>query len=120
MCDGDDDPFPNEVFRAAVFDYIDKRRHATGELYVLAPTPKPVVYQIKLTPDTGPVRAAVRAALKALILAEASLGVTLLRSHQDEAISGAAGEEDHEMVVPAENVTVLRHEIATFGDIEWL
>jgi len=120
MCDGDDDPFPNEAFRAAVFDYIDKRRHATGELYVLAPTPKPTVYQIKLTPDTGPVRAAVRAALKALILAEASLGVTLLRSHQDEAISGAAGEEDHEMVVPAENVTVLSHEIATFGDIEWL
>lgn len=120
MCDGDDDPFPNEAFRAAVFAYLDKKRHATGELYVLAPKPKPIVYQIRLTPDTGPVRAAVRVALKALILAEASLGVTLLRSHQDEAISGAAGEDDHEMLVPAANVTVLPNEIATFGDIAWL
>ncbi|MCT9627612.1 baseplate J/gp47 family protein, partial [Pseudarthrobacter equi] len=91
-----------------------------GELYVLTPTPKPVNYQIRLTPDTGPVRAAVTAALQALILAEASLGVTLPRSHQDEAISGAVGEEDHEMVVPAESVTVLRNEIATFGGIAWL
>lgn len=120
MCDGAEDPFPSPAFCAAVFDYIDKKRHATGELYVLSPTPKPIVYQIKLIPDTGPVRSAVRAALKALILAEASLGVTLPRSHQDEAISAAAGEEDHQMVVPAENVTVLRHEIATFGDILWL
>lgn len=120
MCDGEEDPFPTAAFLAAVFDYIDAKRHATGELYVLAPTPKPINYQIRLTPDTGPVRAVVIAALKALILAEASLGVTLLRSHQDEAISAAAGEEDHEMMVPAENVTVLRHEIATFGGVQWL
>ena len=46
-------------------------------------------------------------------------GGTLLVSHMREAISIAAGENDHALVSPAGNVTCLPGELATFGGVTW-
>ena len=71
-------------------------------------------------PDTTAVRAAITANLIDLHEREAGLGETLLISHIREAISGAAGETDHSLTLPSDNVTAAANELLTFGGITWL
>ena len=96
------------------------QRPVTAELYVLAPELVPVQYQISVTPDTPAVRAAVEAALQALHLRESEMGAALMRTHMAEAISGAAGEFDHELVQPAANVVPSAGQLLTYGGVTWL
>jgi uncharacterized phage protein gp47/JayE len=117
--DGDIDPIPTPEALAQAFAYIDNERPVTAELAVLAPVEKPVPYTIKLTPDTGAVRAAVEAALVDLHNREADLGVALLSTHIREAISGAAGEKDHKLLAPLDDVPAAANELLTFGGIVW-
>ncbi|WP_422649035.1 hypothetical protein [Cupriavidus sp. H18C1] len=46
--------------------------------------------------------------------------MTVLRTHLAEAISQAAGENDHELIAPAANVGLAPNEIPTFGSVAWL
>lgn len=105
-----------------VQDYIDDatRRPVTADVTVFAPTPVTVDFTIHLDPDTAAVRAAVQAELEDLLRREAEPGGTLLLSHIQEAISLAAGENDHVLTVPAADVTVLATEIAVMGTITWV
>ena len=76
---------------------------------------KPVAYVISdLQPDSAEIRAAIIAELR-ICVRDAIPGGTLLVSHMREAISIAAGENDHVLVSPAGNVTCLPGELATFG-----
>ncbi len=59
MRDDQADPIPDAEQLAAVAAYIEPLRPVTADVYVLAPVQKPVVYTIRLTPDTSAVRAAV-------------------------------------------------------------
>ncbi len=120
MRDNDPVPVPNPAQLQEIKDYIEPLRPVTAELYVLAPTEKPVLYSIHPVPDTTAIRAAITASLKDLHEREAGLGETLLISHIREAISGAAGETDHALTIPAGNVTALPNELLTFGGITWL
>ncbi|MFJ2279750.1 baseplate J/gp47 family protein [Pseudomonas sp. NPDC087803] len=120
MRDNDPDPVPNPTQLQETKDYIEPLRPVTAELYVLAPTEKPVLYSIHPVPDTSAVRAAIQTNLIDLHEREAGLGETLLISHIREAISGAAGETDHSLTLPAANVTALSNELLTFGGITWL
>jgi len=120
MRDNDLIPVPNPAQLQEVKDYIEPLRPVTAELYVLAPTEKPVLYSIHPVPDTSAVRAAIQAELIDLHEREAGLGDTLLISHIREAISGAAGETDHSLTVPSVNVTAATNELLTFGGITWL
>lgn len=120
MRDNDPVPVPNPTQLREIKDYIEPLRPVTAELHVLAPTQKPVLYSIHPVPDTTAVRAAITASLKDLHDREAGLGDTLLISHIREAISGAAGETDHALTVPAANVTAAANELLTFGGITWL
>jgi len=115
----DDNPIPNAAQLAEVHAYIELRRPVTAEVYVLAPVQKPVVYQIKLTPDTTVVRSAVEAQLLDLHNREAGLGDTLLLTHIAEAISSATGETDHRLSFPAVNQVPASNELLTYGGVLW-
>ncbi|RML95626.1 Baseplate J-like protein, partial [Pseudomonas amygdali pv. eriobotryae] len=104
---------------AVVSAYIEPLRPVTADVYVLAPVQKPVVYTIRLTPDTSAVRSAVEAQLLDLHNREGGLGETLLLTHIAEAISRATGETDHVLISPVANVTAAANQLLTFGGIQW-
>lgn len=118
--DGDVDPIPGAEFLALVKAYIEATRPVTADLYVLAPVPKPIAFQINPDPDTTQIRAAIENSLRDLLKREGDLGVTVLHTHLAEAISGSPGENDHQLVAPAGNVVLAPNEIPTFGGITWL
>ncbi|MFV3379608.1 baseplate J/gp47 family protein [Pseudomonas sp. NY15354] len=120
MRDEDANPVPDAGQLAEVKAYIEERRPVTAEVYVLAPEIVPVVYQVRLNPDTSTVRSAVEAELEDLHDREAGLGETLLVSHMREAISGARGEWDHELVSPAADIVPAANQLLTYGGCVWL
>ncbi|MFH0021768.1 baseplate J/gp47 family protein [Pseudomonas fluorescens] len=120
MRDNDPVPLPNPAQLQEIKDYIEPLRPVTAELYVLAPTLKPVLYSIHPVPDTTAVRAAITANLVDLHERQAGLGDKLLISHIREAISSAAGETDHSLTLPTADVTAATNELLTFGGITWL
>lgn len=120
MSDEDANPIPDAAQLAEVKAYIEPLRPVTAELYVLAPVQVPVVYQIRLTPDTSAARAAVAVQLQDLHSREAGLGDKLLISHIRESISSAVGETDHELVAPTTDVAAASNQLLTFGGCLWL
>lgn len=119
MRDDDTQPIPAAEQLAEVQAYIEPLRPVTAELHVLAPEQVPVTYELRLSPDTSAVRAAVEAQLRDLHNREAGLGDTLLQSHIREAISSATGEYDHQLIAPAGNVVPTEHQLLTFGGCVW-
>ncbi|RMU56993.1 hypothetical protein ALP29_200516 [Pseudomonas syringae pv. avii] len=117
MRDDEVNPIPDAGQLAEMAAYIEPLRPVTADVYVLAPVQKPVVYTIRLTPDTSAVRAAVEAQLLDLHNREAGLGETLLLTHIAEAISRATGETDHVLAAPVANVTAAPNQLLTFGGI---
>jgi uncharacterized phage protein gp47/JayE len=120
MRDDDPQPVPDATQLALVQAHIEPLRPVTAELHVLAPVQLPVTYNLRLTPDTSAVRAAVEAQLRDLHNREAGLGETLLLTHIAEAISSATGESDHKLVAPAADVTAASNQLLTFGGCVWL
>jgi uncharacterized phage protein gp47/JayE len=120
MRDKDVVPVPNPAQLAEVKAYIEAPRPVTAELYVLPPVLRPVLYSIHAVPDTSAVRAAVEVQLRDLHQREAGLGDTLLITHIREAVSGSAGETDHQLTAPVADQVPTTNEILTFGGITWL
>ncbi|MGE7959082.1 baseplate J/gp47 family protein [Pseudomonas sp. NPDC089530] len=120
MRDDDAQPIPNAEQLAQVRAHIEPLRPVTAELHVLAPQQLPVTYNLRLSPDTSAVRAAVEAQLRDLHNREAGLGDSLLISHIREAISSAAGENDHKLSAPAADVPAASNQLLTFGGCVWL
>lgn len=122
VCDDADDIIPDAETVARVQDHLnaDDRKPVTADVYVVAPTPAVLDFEIAgLTPATVAVKSEVEAELRDLIRREAMPGGTILLSHIREAISIAVGEYDHALVSPAANVTHQQHEIAVMGAITW-
>jgi len=119
MMDDREDPIPISGDITTVQAYLDARRPVCATVVVFAPTPLPIDPEIRITPDTADVRAAVEAELLDLLRRSAELGSTILRSHITEAISAAVGETDHELIAPAADVEPDAHEIVTLGDVTW-
>ncbi|MEM5371366.1 baseplate J/gp47 family protein [Paraburkholderia azotifigens] len=117
----DDDPtiIPDAAEVQAVQDYIESKRPVTADLYVDAPTPVTLNFNIQITPNSAAVKAAVEASLRDLLLREAAPGVTLLISHIREAISTAAGETDNVLTSPTTNQTYTTGQMPVFGAISW-
>ena len=120
MRDGDVDPIPDAAQLKEVFDYIELVRPVTAELYVLPPVALPVIYRIRLTPDTSAVRAAVQSQLIDLHDREAGLGDTLLLTHIAESVSRSAGETDHKLLAPVADVSAAANQLLTFGGCIWV
>ncbi|MGY6129096.1 baseplate J/gp47 family protein (plasmid) [Paraburkholderia strydomiana] len=119
--DNDASIIPDAGEVAAVKAYIEdpSRRPVTADVYVVAPTPVTLNFNIQLTPNTAAVKAAVEASLRDLLLREAAPGVTLLISHIREAISVAAGETDNVLISPMTNQTYATGQMPIFGAITW-
>lgn len=120
MRDGDDDPIPEPAEVADVQAYIDERRPVTANVTVVAPIADPLEFQIRVTPSSAAVKAAVEAELRDLISRDAIPGGSILLSRIREAVSIAAGETDNEVVAPVADVATLDGHIVTFDSITWV
>jgi uncharacterized phage protein gp47/JayE len=125
-----DDTYPDGIPEAAdvstVQTYIDPIRPLGVKAFeVVAPVAVPLDFTILLKDEDGntvtsaDVRANVTAELKDLIRREAEPGKTMLLSKIREAISTAIGEYDHNITVPAGDVTYAGGQITTMGTITW-
>ena len=102
MADGNAAPgLPTTAQQSTVLDYIrDPRRGPPDELFVIIPTPVTINVQVTLSPDTAAIRTGVQAALADLFVREAAPGQSIPHSHLTEAISGVAGEYNHQVIAP--------------------
>ncbi|WP_137971857.1 baseplate J/gp47 family protein [Pseudomonas sp. F(2018)] len=120
VCDNEVTPIPTAPVLEAAAAYIDNRRPAgRRSVYVLPPVAEPITYDIRLSPDSAAIRAAVEAELRDLHRREAVPGGTLLLTHIREAISTAPGEHDHQLLAPVANVVTTTGKLAVFGGITW-
>lgn len=120
MRDDDASPIPDAGEVAAVQAYIDERRPVTAAVTVYAPTAVPVAMTISLNPNTSAVQLAVTAELQELFrrqnVEDGAGSGTVLLTHIREAISRAAGENNHTIDLVAD-VTLNTGEITTLGAI---
>lgn len=121
----DDDPagpIPNPAKVQEVADRINDvtrrdSRPVGAAVTVQAPVSQAVDVTLELVPNTAPVQDAVRAALEDLLLREGAPGVTIRRAKFEEAISTAAGEQDHVLALPAGDVVVGAASLAVLGTL---
>jgi len=104
---------------AEVRAVIEVNRPLMVDVSVFAPIRVVVDFDIRLRPNTPGVQAAAQNELLDLFRRESQPGLTILLSHINEAISIGAGELDHTLVRPRENITLAENEIAVLGTITW-
>ena len=117
--DDDASMIPDAAEVAAVDAFIQERKPVTAEVFVVAPLALAVPMTIQVFPDTASVRAAVEAELRDLFRREAEPGARLYLSHIREAISIAAGEQDHVLVSPTADIVPTTGQIPVLGAITW-
>jgi len=123
VTDEAEDIIPTPELIAEVQAYLDDpaRKPITADVIVFAPVPVPQTIIIRgLAPDTERVRYAVLAELAALFIREAVPGRYLLVSHIREAISVAAGEHDHRLVAPLDDLGAGPTELLTLGEVRFV
>jgi uncharacterized phage protein gp47/JayE len=120
VMDGRPDPLPQPADIAAMLAYLQAMAPVTADLVVFAPIATPLDLTIGgLMPNDTPTRAAIEAEIDDLLFREAEPGALLLVSHIREAISQAAGEEDHTLINPVANIVHGPAELAVRGVITW-
>jgi len=110
---------PDSAKVAEVLAHIQTLRPVTAIPLVAAPIPIAINPTISLNPSSASIRTAVEAELQDMILREAIPAGSIYLSHINEAISIAAGEVDHGVVLPVADVTRQKGEIAVLGTITW-
>jgi uncharacterized phage protein gp47/JayE len=111
---------PTQAHIDAVTDYIDAERPAGMKGFSvgsLIEKPLDITFSY-LLPNTNAVQQQVEAELLDLIASEVEPGKTLPISRIREAISAAAGEQDHAFDLSAD-ITSASHEIIALGIITW-
>lgn len=114
------DPIPLAGDVAAVQTALDLLRPVTAELFVFAPTSRPVDLTLRISPDTADLRAAIVAELDDFIARDAQPGATLYRSRISEAISQTVGEFWHEIVFPYGDEVAGPGELLTLGTVSFV
>lgn len=118
VCDGQEEsPLPDEEMVQRVQDYIDARRPVTADFLAFAPQALKVDISLKISPNTEAVRNAVKQELADLFVREGAPGVTIPLSHINEAVSISAGEEDHVLVSPTENIVPENNVMPMLGNV---
>ncbi|HAX7595340.1 TPA: baseplate J/gp47 family protein [Escherichia coli] len=92
---------------------------AGSDLYVFRPVAHKVDFHIRVTPDTPEIRAAITAELRSFLLRDGYPQGELKVSRISEAISGANGEYSHQLLAPADNISIAKNELAVLGMISW-
>lgn len=121
--DNEENPIPDVNMVRRVQDYLTDpaRKPVTADVYVVAPTAKPVDIVIEeLSPNSGAVKEAIRNELTDLFRREGEPGGVILISHIREAISTSRGEHDHVLIAPVNNVTPASHELPMLGEVHFL
>ena len=103
-----DAPIPSTQLVTDVGDHIEDLRPVTARVHVYKPIALSVSFEINISPNTSAVQDAIKAELSALFAREGAPDSTIPLSHIDEAISIAAGEYDHELVLPAADITTTK------------
>ncbi|SUB07732.1 baseplate J/gp47 family protein [Pantoea agglomerans] len=113
-------PIPDTATVAAVQAYIEPRAPVAGaDIYVFAPAPHVINFQIRLNPDNPEVRYAVEAELRSMMLRDGTPGGLIKPSRISEAISIATGEYSHTLVSPSSDIAILKGEVGVVGIISW-
>lgn len=103
----------------AVEAYIEPRRPVTATVYVVSVSSLALDFEISVEPNTSSVQAAVAAELVDMLLRDGEPGGTIYLSRINEAISIAAGETDHTLISPTEDIVLGAGQVPTLGDITW-
>lgn len=119
VVDGEVQIIPDAPTLAEVQAYIDERRPVTAEVFVFAPTPVTVNFEIALQPNTVAVQGAVEAELDDLLRRIEPSSTTQL-SQFSEAIAIAAGEISHVLQLPAAPLVLANNQVPVLGTITWL
>ena len=127
LFNGRTDNIPEPADVAAVQAHIDtKRLIRVDDGVVVAPIPAPLAVTLaELGPDTPEIRAAIEANLRAMLFERARPGLAsapfvLSRSWISQAISDAAGEDSHSLLVPAtETITYVGGQIPVLGTVTY-
>ncbi len=106
---------PSAQLVSDVATLIGTRRPVTAQVTVFAPGLTQLDPQIQMKPNTATVQQAVTQALDDLFLREAVPGQLMPLTHIAEAISNAAGEEDHRILAPLADVQPLAGELLVTG-----
>ena len=69
--------------------------------------------------DVAGIRAAITAELRSFLLRDGYPQGELKVSRISEAISGANGEYSHQLLAPADNISIAKNELAVLGTISW-
>ncbi|MCP1440488.1 putative phage protein gp47/JayE [Erwinia persicina] len=113
-------PIPDAATVAAVQAYIEPLAPVAGaDIYVFAPSPHPVDFEIRLSPDSEEIRYAVEAELRSMMLRDGVPQGVIKPSRISEAISIATGEYSHVLVSPATDIAIAKGEVGVVGDISW-
>ncbi|SQP09940.1 YmfP protein [Escherichia coli] len=113
-------PIPEESTETAARQHIGPLAPVAGsDLYVFRPVAHTVDFHIRVTPDTPEIRAAITAELRSFLLRDGYPQGELKVSRISEAISGANGEYSHQLLAPAENISIAKNELAVLGTISW-
>jgi uncharacterized phage protein gp47/JayE len=116
------DPILPEQTIKKVYDYILKMAPVTAGpgLLVYTPTTMAVNFTIQLLPDSSSIRDNVKVELGDVFAAEAGPGQTIPLTHFAEAVSLAAGEYDHVMIAPTQNVTPNLGVLPILGEVTFV
>lgn len=113
-------PIPDQATVDAAKQHIEPLAPVAGaDLYLFVPKKKNVDFQIRLTPDTPTIRAAVTAELRSFLFRDGYPKGALILSRINEAISIATGEYSHVLVAPAADIPIANNELAILGSISW-
>lgn len=108
---------PTATELSAIAAHLHNERPVTAEVVVVPVLLRPVNLTIELDPFSWSVRAAVEAAIRTFFAAEAKIGERLYFSRLSEAISSAAGEYRHRLVVPSADIAPQPRELLVPGTI---
>lgn len=120
MDDTYENGIPTEKDRQTVQAYIEEKRPVTADVFVVLPIPDTLKLRVTITPDTAAVRRAAEDSVSAAIKRDAVPGGVIFISRLDEALSLAAGEMDHVMHYPVNNVLPENGHIIIPGGVEWV
>lgn len=113
-------PIPEESTETAARQHIEPLAPVAGsDLYVFRPVAHKVDFHIRVTPDTPEIRTAITAELRSFLLRDGYPQGELKVSRISEAISGANGEYSHQLLAPADNISIAKNELAVLGTISW-
>ena len=99
-----DNHIPSDQLIVSLQEHLELKRPITAIVKAYAPSQYLIDFEIALSPNTEPVRQAIKSEIKALFDREGAPDSTIPLSKINEAISVATGENDHVLISPTVNI----------------